>query len=92
MKFRTVWACPGASPSKLGRFAGGFTYVKITFGPGGESTMDKAIAKLNIQHFRAKLASELDPAKRDTLHRLLKEEEDKLAQITMREAELKRST
>ncbi len=41
--------------------------------------MDKRIADLNIEHFRKLLASETDPAKRQTLLRLLREEEMKLA-------------
>jgi len=43
--------------------------------------MDKAIAKLNIAHFREKLAAEQDEVKRQTLLRLLAEEEAKLAAL-----------
>ena len=41
--------------------------------------MDKTIARLNIDHFRKRLAVETDEAKRQTLLRLLTEEEAKLA-------------
>lgn len=42
--------------------------------------MDKTIAELNIQHFKKLLETETDPVKRQTLQRLLAEEEAKLAQ------------
>jgi hypothetical protein len=41
--------------------------------------MDRTVARLNIEHFRKKLAEEKDEAKRQTLLRLLAEEETKLA-------------
>ena len=41
--------------------------------------MDKKIAQLNIEHFRKRLATETDEATRQTLLRLLAEEEAKLA-------------
>ncbi len=40
--------------------------------------MDRAIAQLNIDHFRKLLANETDEAKRATLQRLLADEEAKL--------------
>lgn len=40
--------------------------------------MDKAIARLNIVHFKSLLASSTDAAQRATLLRLLAEEEQKL--------------
>jgi hypothetical protein len=40
--------------------------------------MDKIIAHLNIEHFRKQLAAETDETKRQTLMRLLAEEEAKL--------------
>jgi hypothetical protein len=43
--------------------------------------MDRQIARLNIEHFRKALADEADEAKRRTLHRLLSEEEAKLAAL-----------
>jgi len=45
--------------------------------------MDKMIARLNIEHFRKLLASEMDQAKRRTLLQLLSEEEAKLAALLM---------
>ena len=40
--------------------------------------MDRSVADLNIAHFKRLLAIESDPAKRQTLERLLAEEEAKL--------------
>jgi hypothetical protein len=47
-----------------------------------EGAVDETIARLNIEHFRSKLANEKDEAKRQSLLRLLAEEEKKLAEIT----------
>ncbi len=52
--------------------------------------MDRAIARLNIEHYRKKLAEENDEAKRQTLLRLLAEEEAKLAVLTKPAGETKR--
>lgn len=41
--------------------------------------MDKTVADLNIEHYRRLLAVETDPVKRQTIERLLAEEETKLA-------------
>ena len=41
--------------------------------------MHRTVARLNIEHFRKKLAEEKDETKRQTLLRLLAEEEAKLA-------------
>jgi hypothetical protein len=41
--------------------------------------MDKFVAKLNIDHYRAALAGEKNEHRRSTLARLLAEEEAKLA-------------
>ena len=41
--------------------------------------MNKTIARLNIEHFRKRLAMETDETTRQTLLRLLAEEEAKLA-------------
>ncbi len=40
--------------------------------------MDKTVARLNIEHYRKLLARETDQSKRQTLLRLLEEEEAKL--------------
>ena len=45
------------------------------------SKMDKFIARANITHLRDKLTTEQDEAKRQTLLRLLAEEEAKLATL-----------
>jgi hypothetical protein len=43
--------------------------------------MDKMIARLNISHYKMKLVTEQDEAKRQILLRLLAEEEAKLAAL-----------
>jgi hypothetical protein len=43
--------------------------------------MDKAVARLNIEHYRKLLATEADEAKRETLRGLLADEEAKLAAL-----------
>jgi hypothetical protein len=43
--------------------------------------VDKYVARLNIEHFKRKLAEDTDPAKREMLMRLLAEEEAKLAAL-----------
>ena len=43
--------------------------------------MDKAIARLNIEHYRQKLTEEKDPDRRNTLLRLMAEEEVRLAAL-----------
>jgi hypothetical protein len=42
--------------------------------------MDRTVAQLNIEHFKRLLAVEIDPAKRQTIERLLAEEQAKLSQ------------
>jgi hypothetical protein len=44
--------------------------------------MDKAVAALNIEHYRKLLATETEPLKRATVERLLAEEEAKLAALS----------
>ncbi len=41
--------------------------------------MDRTVARLNIEHYRRLLATETDEARRQTIMRLLAEEEAKLA-------------
>jgi len=43
--------------------------------------MDKTVARLNIEHYQKSLAAERDEAKRQTLMRLLAEEQAKLAAL-----------
>ncbi|HVX75584.1 MAG TPA: hypothetical protein VHB49_05620 [Bradyrhizobium sp.] len=43
--------------------------------------MDKTVADLNIEHFKKLLAVETDPVKRQTIERLLAEEEARLATL-----------
>jgi len=43
--------------------------------------MDKAVAQLNIEHYRKLLATETDEMRHQTLQRLLAEEEAKLAAL-----------
>lgn len=47
--------------------------------------MDRSVARLNIEHFRRLLARETDETRRQTLLRLLAEEEAKLAQSAPQE-------
>jgi hypothetical protein len=54
--------------------------------------MDKSIARLNIAHFRQMLATEQDEMKRQTLIRLLVEEEAKLASLNDGPTRKKRAT
>jgi hypothetical protein len=49
-----------------------------------EKIVLKLVARLNIEHFRKKLAEESDETKRQILSRLLAEEEAKLADLTNR--------
>jgi hypothetical protein len=44
--------------------------------------MDKAVAQLNIEHYRKLLSIEAEPSKRAMLERLLADEEAKLAALT----------
>ncbi len=41
--------------------------------------MDRAVARLNIEHYRRLLTTETDETKRQAIRRLLAEEEAKLA-------------
>lgn len=41
--------------------------------------MDRTVARLNIEHFRRLLATETDEQRRALLHKLLAEEEARLA-------------
>jgi hypothetical protein len=45
---------------------------------------DKDIARLNVEHFRRLLATDIDDAKRHTILQLLAEEEAKLAPLNDR--------
>jgi hypothetical protein len=44
--------------------------------------MDRTVAHLNVEHYRRLLAKETDEARRQTLMRLLAEEEAKIADNT----------
>lgn len=43
--------------------------------------MDRTVARLNIEHYQKKLATEQDETKQQTLMRLLVEEQAKLAAL-----------
>lgn len=43
--------------------------------------MDKTVARLNIEHYKQPLETEIDEVKRQTLKRLLAEEETKLRKL-----------
>ncbi len=49
------------------------------------STSAREIVELNIRHYRDLLKAETDPKKRQTIARLLAEEEAKLAMLKARE-------
>ena len=49
-----------------------------------EHAVDKVVARLNIEHYRALLANEVDATKRRTIIHLLAEEEAKLAALENR--------
>lgn len=49
--------------------------------------MDKTVADLNIEHFKKLLVAETDPVKRQTIQRLLAEEQAKLALIQAQKTE-----
>lgn len=53
--------------------------------------VDQYVARLNIEHFKRKLAAETDPAKREMLMRLLAEEEAKLATLETKSKENQRT-
>jgi hypothetical protein len=41
--------------------------------------VDRSVARLNVEHYRRLLATEMDESRRQTLMRLLAEEESKIA-------------
>jgi hypothetical protein len=49
--------------------------------------MDKMVARLNIEHLRKQIATETDATKRQTMQRILAEEEAKLAALLNRSNE-----
>ena len=52
--------------------------------------MDKAVARLNIEHLRKRLATETDETRRQQLLRVLAEEEAKLSMLMNPPQERKR--
>jgi len=52
--------------------------------------MDKFVARVNIGHIRDQLATEQDEVKRQTLQRILAEQEAKLAVLEKNQAKKKR--
>jgi hypothetical protein len=53
--------------------------------------MDRNVARLNIEHLRKRLAEETDESKRQTILRLLAEEEARLASFMTPPQERKKS-
>lgn len=51
------------------------------------SASARTIVELNIRHFRELLETEKDPAKRETIKRLLQEQEEKLAELAKKESD-----
>jgi hypothetical protein len=54
--------------------------------------VDRTVADLNIAHFKKLLAAETDPVKRQTIQRLLAEEEAKLARALADKAGARKET
>ncbi len=52
--------------------------------------MDKTVARLNIEHFQKKLATETDENRRQQILRLLAEEEAKLTALDARKERSRR--
>jgi hypothetical protein len=52
---------------------------KSQWAPSMERALDRTVARLNVEHYRRLLAKETDEMRRQTLMRLLAEEEAKLA-------------
>jgi bacterioferritin (cytochrome b1) len=52
--------------------------------------MDRFVARVNVGHIRDKLATEQDEVKRQTLQRILAEQEAKLAELENNQAKKKR--
>jgi hypothetical protein len=52
--------------------------------------MDKAVARLNIEHYRKLLLTDLDETKPQTITRLLEIEEAKLAELKKASAKIKK--
>lgn len=46
----------------------------------------RTIVELNIRHFRSRLETEADPAKRETIRQLLQEQERMLTALAKKEA------
>lgn len=53
--------------------------------------MDRLVARLNIEHYRKALATETDDVKRQTLRRLLSEEEAILAALDAPDTDRKKN-
>jgi hypothetical protein len=51
--------------------------------------MDRTVARLNIEHYQKLLSEQMDEPKRQTILRLLADEEAKLASITKPPSETK---
>jgi DNA-directed RNA polymerase subunit RPC12/RpoP len=72
---RHRWRCPKCSSE--------FYTSVVVFGRCTSMSMSETIARLNIEHFRRKLAEESNDGRRETLQRLLAEEEAKLAALVV---------
>jgi len=72
------WRC--FAPKPYGSAFFGRTVPEVVFFGGcekGTTGLDRTVARLNIEHYRKKLAEETDPDRRATLLRLIAEEEAK---------------
>lgn len=69
-------------PSCYAAVASGCILARATGrGEAGLPAVDETVARLNIEHFRNKLATETDETRRQTILRLLAAEEAKLAAL-----------
>ena len=58
----------------------------VETGSEGERALDRTVAKMNVAHFKHLLETETDAEKRQTIIRLLAEEEAKVLEIRERQA------
>lgn len=71
----------GAESTGLFNADGGVYCEKNVSAGGSEGVMERTVARLNIEHYKQLLQRETDEDKRQTLMRLLAEEEAKLRSL-----------
>ena len=80
-RFRAVPCTAGRGTAAIlqAPFVGASFAVIVSACYNGSHDLEKTVAKLNVEHYRKLLASEIDDVKRRTIHALLAAEEAKLA-------------